>query len=177
MEVTLFRLKVTIWFIHASWQHWLIYRSPSVSYGGEFVCSWPLDKILSLIECQIMVYISITKPFISLSIKHWLFLTKAIPVVSLWLRPWDQGGCFTNVSRALQNNLAKIHNARNHSYVENFKLKFCTRAQSMALGTRAKFQHAVFIRSTISAIYTFRENIMESSRNVSETTPNITAKW
>ena len=37
------------------------------------------------------------------------------------------GGCFTNVSRALQNNLAKIYNARNNIYAENFKLKLCTR--------------------------------------------------
>ena len=36
------------------------------------------------------------------------------------------GGCFTNVSRALQNNLAKIHNTRNHIYDENFKLKLET---------------------------------------------------
>ena len=28
--------------------------------------------------------------------------------------------CFTNVSRALQNNTAKIYNARNHIYGENF---------------------------------------------------------
>ena len=38
----------------------------------------------------------------------------------------EPGGCFTNVSRALQNNLAKIHNTRNHIYGENFKLKLCT---------------------------------------------------
>ena len=37
-----------------------------------------------------------------------------------------QGGCFTNVSRALQNSPAKIHNTRNHIYGENFKLKLCT---------------------------------------------------
>ena len=30
---------------------------------------------------------------------------------------------FTNVSRALQNNFAKIYNARNNIYAENFKLK------------------------------------------------------
>ena len=71
------------------------------------------------------------------------------------------GGCFTNVSRALQNNLAIIHNTRNHIYGENFKLKLCTCAQSMAL----------LITSTISAIHKFRENILESSWNVSETTP------
>ena len=55
------------------------------------------------------------------------------------------GGCFTNVSRALQNNLAKIYNASNHIYGENFELKLCTCAQSMALGTRTKFQLEMLI--------------------------------
>ena len=46
----------------------------------------------------------------------------------------------------------------------------------MALGTRTKFKLEIFIRSTISAIHTFRENILESSRNGSETTTrNVTA--
>ena len=44
-------------------------------------------------------------------------------------------------------------------------------AQSMALGTHTKFQLEILIRSTISAIHKFRENILESSRNISETTP------
>ena len=81
------------------------------------------------------------------------------------------GGCFTNVSRALQNNLAKIYNAKNHIYSENFKLKFCTCAQSMALGTHTKFQLEILIRGTIFAIHKFGENILESSLNVSETSP------
>ena len=42
------------------------------------------------------------------------------------------GGCFTNVSRAPQNILAKIHYTRNHIYGENFNLKICTCAQSKA---------------------------------------------
>ena len=81
------------------------------------------------------------------------------------------GGCFTNASRALQRNLAKICNARNHIYSENFKLKICTCAQSKALGTHTKFQLEILIRSAISAIHKFRENMLESSLNVSETTP------
>ena len=40
----------------------------------------------------------------------------------------------------------------------------------MALGTRTNFQLEIPIGSTISAIPKFRENILESSRNVSETT-------
>ena len=83
----------------------------------------------------------------------------------------DPGDCFTNVSQALQNNLAKIYNASNHIYGENFKLKLCTCAQSMALGTRTKLQFEMLIGSAISATHKFRENILESSQNVSETTP------
>ena len=65
--------------------------------------------------------------------------------------------------------LAKIHNARNHIYGENFKLNLCTCAQSMALGTHTKFQLGLLIRRTICATQKFRENILESLRNVSET--------
>ena len=90
--------------------------------------------------------------------------------VSMELRqtPVGPGGCFTNVSRAPHNNLAKIYKARNYIHGENFKLKRCTCAQSMDLGTRTKFQLEILIRSTISAIHKFRENILESSRNVGE---------
>ena len=63
-------------------------------------------------------------------------------------------------SRALQNNLLKIDNTRNDIYGENFKLKLCTCAQSMALGTSIKFQLEILITSTISAIHKFRENIL-----------------
>ena len=81
------------------------------------------------------------------------------------------GGCFTKVSRALQNNVAKIHNARNHIYGENFMLKLCTCAQNIALGSRTKFQPEILIKCMISVIHKCRENILESSRNLSETTP------
>ena len=77
------------------------------------------------------------------------------------------GGCFTNVSRALLNNVAKVHSAKNHIHSQNFKLKLCKCAQSIALGTRTHFQLEIIIRSTISAIHKFRENSLESSRNVS----------
>ena len=79
------------------------------------------------------------------------------------------GGCFTNVLQALQNNLAKTYNAKNHIYGENFKLKLCMCAQSIDLGTRTKFPLEILIRSKISVMYKFRENILESSQNVSET--------
>ena len=68
-------------------------------------------------------------------------------------------GCFTTISRALQNNLAKIYSARNNIYAENFNLNLCTCDQSMALGTRTKFQLEILIRITILVIYRFRENI------------------
>ena len=85
----------------------------------------------------------------------------------------EPGACFTNVLQTFQNNLAKIYNAINHISGQNFKLKLCTRVQSMALGTHTKFQLEIHIRSTIFAINRFRENILESLQNVSETTPCI----
>ena len=81
------------------------------------------------------------------------------------------GVCFTKVSRALQDILLKFVYWRNRSSYENFKLKLCTCAQSMALGTRTKFQFKILTINVISIIVYFREIILESSRNVSETTP------
>ena len=48
---------------------------------------------------------------------------------------------------------------------------YCICTQSIALGTRTMFQFGVLIRSAISAIYKFRENILESLRKVSEIPP------
>ena len=81
------------------------------------------------------------------------------------------GGCFTNVSRALQDIPSKLVYCRNRISYENFKLKPCTCAQSPALGTRTKFQLEILTINVISGMIYFREIILESSRNVSETTP------
>ena len=54
---------------------------------------------------------------------------------------------------------------------ENFKLKLCTCAQSPALGTRTNFQIEILTINVISGVVYFRENILGSSRNVSETAP------
>ena len=70
------------------------------------------------------------------------------------LRAVAKKGCFTNVSRALQNNFAKIYNARNYIYGENFKLKLCTYAQSMALGTRAK---SLMVYKELFCIYHYEQ--------------------
>ena len=56
-------------------------------------------------------------------------------------------------------------------FLKNFKLKLCTCAQSNALGTRTKFQLEILTINVITGIVYFREIILESSRNVSETTP------
>ena len=101
---------------------------------------------------------------------NWRSSQKYVEIQSEELSNFQPGGCFTNVSRALQNNLAKTYNARNHIHDENFKLKLCTCVQSMALGTRTKFRPEILVRSTISAVHKFPENILESLRNVSETT-------
>ena len=86
------------------------------------------------------------------------------------------GGCFTNALRALQNIVSKFVYSRNHTYYENFKLKLCTCAQSHALGTRSKFQLEILIINVISGIVYFREVILESSPNVSETTASSWAE-
>ena len=99
-----------------------------------------------------------------------------LPCVTCEIMPlWHQWhlllGEFTNVLQALQNNFVKTYYDRNHIYFENFKLKLCTSAPSMALSTSTKFQLEIRIRSTISAIYKFGENILGSSWNISEAPP------
>ena len=93
-------------------------------------------------------------------------------------RAW---GCVTNILWTLQYNLAKKHDNRKHIYGENFKLKLCMCAQSNALGTCLKFKLEILIKSMISAIHKFRENILKSSRNISESTLwwilYASAKW
>ena len=69
------------------------------------------------------------------------------------------GGCFTNVSRALQNILSKFVYCRNSTCDQNFKLKLCTCAQSHALGTCTKFQLEILIINVISGVVYFREII------------------
>ena len=86
---------------------------------------------------------------------------------------WDPEG----VLQALKNNITKIYNARNHIHNENFKLKLCACAQSHALGTRTKVHLEILIRSTISEIHKFWENILQSSQNISETTPCWHHSW
>ena len=54
---------------------------------------------------------------------------------------------------------------------ENFKLKLCTYVQSLALGTRKNFQIEILTINVISGVVYFRENILGSSQNVSETAP------
>ena len=83
----------------------------------------------------------------------------------------NPGGCFTNISRALQNILSKFVYRGNRNSYENFKLKLCMCAQSHALGTHTKFRLEILTLNVISSIVDFRDIILESSRNVSETTP------
>ena len=71
--------------------------------------------------------------------------------------PW---GCFTNFSWALQNILSKFVDCRNCTSYENVKLKLCTCAQSMALGTCTKFEFEILTITVISAIVYFSEIIL-----------------
>ena len=83
------------------------------------------------------------------------------------------GGCFTNVTRALQNFLSKFVYCGNSTCYANFKVKLCSCTQSHALGTHTKFQLKIITINVISGIVYFREIILESLRNVSETTPDF----
>ena len=80
------------------------------------------------------------------------------------LRP---GVCLANDSRPLQN-IAKIYNARNRIYSKNSTLNFVRVPKWLWTHRCTKFQLELLIRSTASAIHKCRENILESSRNVSE---------
>ena len=57
------------------------------------------------------------------------------------------------------------------SIYENFKLKLCTCAPSMALGTPTKLQLEILTIIVVSVIASFRNIFLESSQNISETTP------
>ena len=60
---------------------------------------------------------------------------------------------------------------RNRTSCENFKLKICTYAQSIALSTRTQYQLKILKSNVISCLAYFRDIILESPRNVSETIP------
>ena len=77
------------------------------------------------------------------------------------------------VSRALQDIISKFVYCKNHTSYENFKLKLstCMCTQSMALGTRTKFQLEILNINLVSGNVYFCKIILESSQNVSE--PNL----
>ena len=87
------------------------------------------------------------------------------------------GGCFTNLSRALQSILSKFVYCGNSTCYANFKLKLCTCAQSYVLGTRTKFVLEILTIIVIFGIVYFRDISLESLRNVSETTPRMVKEW
>ena len=83
--------------------------------------------------------------------------------LKLTWRDQKPGGCFTNVSRALQINLPRLYNASYHIYGENFKTKLCTYAQSHPLGAHDVQSFSLkFSRNK----QIFWKYILESSRNV-----------
>ena len=70
------------------------------------------------------------------------------------------GGCFINVSWALQNILSKCVYYINRISYENFSLKLYPYAQNHALGTRTKFQHELHTINVFYGIVYFREIIL-----------------
>ena len=84
---------------------------------------------------------------------------------------------FTNILWARQDILSKIVYSINHTSYDNFKLKLCKCAQSHALGTSTKLQLEIINKNMNSGIVYFCEIILESSRNICETTPCCCHKW
>ena len=65
---------------------------------------------------------------------------------------------------------------RNRTSYENFKLKLCTRAQSHALGTRAKFQLGIPTINVVSGIVYFREIIWRAHETLVKQPPEISGR-
>ena len=84
------------------------------------------------------------------------------------------GGCFTKVSRALQNIISKFFCVLQKSYfLWEFQDETLCVCPKLYFGHRytAKFELEILTLNVISGIAYFRDIILESSRNVSETTP------
>ena len=71
------------------------------------------------------------------------------------------GGCFTNVTQALQDILLKFVYSRNCTSYENFKLKLCMYAQN---------QLEILSINVVSGTVYFQEIILERLQNIIETT-------
>ena len=98
-----------------------------------------------------------------------MMLLKCIPLLqqcTIYL------GVVSQTYRKLSKVISRKYTMPDYNYDENFKLKLCTCAQSMASGTHTKFQLAILTRSTICAIHNFQENVLECSRD-SETPPSL----
>ena len=76
----------------------------------------------------------------------------------------NQGVVSLTFCELSQDILSKFVYCINHTSDENFKLKLCMCAQSMALGTHTKkFQLEILTVNVIFGIVYFREIILESS--------------
>ena len=149
--MTFVSIRIWFWWNFSTWQadnHRQMFRLSDSKMNLEFPSGQPL----------------VLSPDVNCQSRHnfWNSLFK----YTIWA-----GGCFTNVSRALQDILSKVVYCRNRTSYENFKLTLCTCAQSHALGTRTKFQLEILNANVIFGIVYFRKIILESSRKVSETTP------
>ena len=86
-------------------------------------------------------------------------------------RQWGPGGCFTNVSRAHQNIFSQnlcIAEIVPLMRISNWNLHMCPK---QCFGHTYKISAWNYHHQCVSGIVYFREIILESSRNVSETTP------
>ena len=122
------RLMLNTWFYH-HWFHcntlllvifhavaiWIYYFS--VEYGSITLSSFFFNKPNAPTQCMASAHTS-----------------SSINSSMAW-------GRFTNVSRALQKNLAKMYNARNHIYSENFKLNILESSQNVSETPPGLYHH------------------------------------
>ena len=139
-----------------SLQCWNISFRQKGCSGLQLKVDFGLICCTNTIQCSSINYLSC----------HWWIIIQLSAVIK-----WVGGGCcFNNVSWALQNILLVFMNCRNHNSYENFKVKLCMCAHSMALDAHKKFELEILAINVIFGIISFCKIILESLRNVCETT-------
>ena len=122
---------------------------------------------------QVLLFPQSSKSFIRYSLK-WLCVISHSRTIS-WSNIWHPSvllGVVSLTFREIYKIISRKYTMPEIIYIVKISSwNFVRVPKSMALGTRTKFELKIFIRSTISAIHTFWKNILESLRNVSETTP------
>ena len=112
-------------------------------------------------------------------VSHWLGASPDY----VWIRQYHHdmawgftqylGCCFTNVWQAFQNNLMKILQCQKSHLWWEFQAETMCVCSKHSFGQTFKLQLEILIKSMISAMQKFEENILESLWNLSDTAPRV----